>query len=54
MLHQQSFSSVGEDEMLFDDTTPVTFGENKKSNCKINKSDLSTQNSNGKKILSFQ
>ncbi|CAF4306356.1 unnamed protein product [Rotaria socialis] len=50
MLHQQSFSSTGEDEMLFDDTTPVTFGENKKSNCKGNKPDLSTQNSNDDKL----
>lgn len=47
MLHQESFSNTGDDEMLFDDTTPVTFGENKKSNCKMNKTDLSTQCSNG-------
>jgi hypothetical protein len=33
--------------MLFDDTTPITFGENKKSNCKMNKTDLPIQYSNG-------
>ncbi|CAF4620233.1 unnamed protein product [Rotaria sp. Silwood1] len=50
MLHQQTFESTGDDEMLFDDTTPVTFGENKKSNCKMNKNDLSTQHSNDDKL----
>jgi len=52
MLNQQSYLSTGEDEMLFDDTTPITFGENKKSNCKINKNDLPIQYPNGnEKIL---
>jgi len=40
MLNQQSYLSTGDDDMLFDDTTPITFGENKKSNCKVNKNDL--------------
>jgi hypothetical protein len=45
MLNQQSYSSpgLGEDEMLFDDTTLITFGENKKSNCKTNKNDAPVQ-----------
>jgi hypothetical protein len=47
MLNQQSYLNAGEDEMLFDDTTPITFGENKKSNCKMNKTDLPIQYSNG-------
>ncbi|CAF2637130.1 unnamed protein product [Rotaria sp. Silwood2] len=50
MLPQQTFASTGDDEMLFDDTTPITFGENKKSNCKVNKNDLSTQYSNDDKL----
>lgn len=49
MLNPQSYLTVGEDEMLFDDTTPVTFGENKKSNCKMNKNDLPIQYPTGKK-----
>lgn len=48
MLNQQSYISTGEDEMLFDDTTPITFGENKKSNCKINKTDVPVQYPNGR------
>ena len=51
MLNQQSYSSPGDDDMLFDDTTPITFGENKKSNCKVNKTDLPNQYSNGKIII---
>jgi hypothetical protein len=47
MLNQQTYLSMGEDEMLFDDTTPITFGENKKSNCKVNKTDLPIQYPNG-------
>ncbi|CAF0929022.1 unnamed protein product [Rotaria sordida] len=50
MLHQESFASTGDDEMLFDDTTPITFGENKKTNCKVNKNDLSVQYSNDDKL----
>ncbi len=53
MLNQQSYLNAGEDEMLFDDTTPITFGENKKSNCKMNKTDLPIQYSNGIKWHSF-
>jgi hypothetical protein len=47
MINQQSYLSAGDDEMLFDDTTPITFGENTKSNCKMNKNDLPNQYSNG-------
>ncbi|CAF1176155.1 unnamed protein product [Adineta ricciae] len=50
MLNQQSYISTGEDEMLFDDTTPITFGENKKSNCKINKTDVPVQYPNDDKL----
>jgi hypothetical protein len=51
MLNQQTYLSTGDDEMLFDDTTPITFGENKKSNCKVIKNDLPNQYSNGMKII---
>jgi hypothetical protein len=53
MLNQQSYLSPGDDDMLFDDTTPITFGENKKSNCKMNKNDLPIQYPNGK-FLNFK
>jgi len=53
MLNQQSYSNTGDDDMLFDDTTPITFGENKKSNCKINKTDSPNHHSNGKKKILF-
>jgi hypothetical protein len=51
MLNQQSYLSTGDDEMLFDDTTPITFGENKKSNCKVNKNEASIQYPNGMMIV---
>jgi hypothetical protein len=51
MFNQQSYVNPGDDEMLFDDTTPITFGENKKSNCKMNKNDLPIQYSNGMKNI---
>ena len=51
MLNQKSYLSTGEDEMLLDDTTPITFGENKKSNCKVIKNDFPNQYGNGKKNL---
>ncbi len=47
MLNQQTYLSTGDDEMLLDDTTPITFGENKKSNCKVIKQELPNQYSNG-------
>jgi hypothetical protein len=47
MLNQQTYLTTGDDEMLLDDTTPITFGENKKSNCKVIKHDLPNQYSNG-------
>ncbi|CAF0980795.1 unnamed protein product [Adineta steineri] len=50
MLNQQSYLSAGEDDMLYDDTTPITFGENKKSNCKTNKNDLPIQYPNEDKL----
>lgn len=53
MLNPQSYLATGDDEMLFDDTTPVTFGENKKSNCKVNKTDLPVQYPTGKKRCVF-
>ena len=53
MLNQQTYLSTGEDEMLFDDTTPITFGENKKSNCKINKTDIPIQYPNGRRIYIY-
>ena len=51
MLSQPVFSSTREGEMLLDDTTSVTFGENKKSNCKMNKNDLTSQYPNGTNLI---
>lgn len=48
MLNSQSYLPASEEEMLFDDTTPITFGENKKSNCKVNKTDLPVPYPTGK------
>ncbi|CAF1061141.1 unnamed protein product [Adineta steineri] len=50
MHNQQLYLSAGEDDMLFDDTTPITFGENKKSNCKTNKNDVPIQYPNEDKL----
>ena len=53
MLNSQSYLATSEEEMLFDDTTPITFGENKKSNCKANKTDLPVPYPTGKTNRSF-
>lgn len=50
MYHQQTYRNTADDDMLHDDATPVTFGENKKSNCKIIKSEQPVPISNGKFI----
>lgn len=47
MFHQQVYLTTGDDGMMLDDATPVTFGENKKSNCKVVKQDLPATSSNG-------
>ena len=49
MFHQQTYLTTGgDDELLLDDSTPITFGENKKTNCKMVKTDLPVVSSNGK------
>jgi hypothetical protein len=47
MFHQQAYLTTGDDEMLLDDTTPITFGENKKSNCKLIKTEQPVSSSQG-------
>lgn len=50
MYHQQTYRNTADDDMLHDDATPVTFGENKKSNCKIIKSEQPVPISNDDKL----
>ena len=51
MFQQQSYLTTGDEDLLQDEATAaaalVTFGENKKSNCKMAKQDLPTPANNG-------